>query len=145
MYRGKRIDNGKWVYGTPIMSVNNRTYMIHGATEDSINTQNIVEFYYCEVDTQTVGQLVKEHNGVRYFDGDIGRTKDEAKLIVILTWINKFSLFGWLTPEEYEQNKSGTLDFDKVLFWTYAFDDNAADGIEIIGNVTDNPELLKVE
>ena len=63
--RGKRIDNGEWVYGVPVKSVNDKVYMIHGATEDAINTRNEVDFYYTEVIPETVeieidGQWLKE-------------------------------------------------------------------------------------
>lgn len=133
IFRGIRKDNNDWVYGdlmTEYVHHEGLTIVQHGCI-------------YNEVNPETVGQLVKEYNGARCFEGDIGRTKDEGKLIIILTWIDQHSLFGWLTPEEYEQNKAGNLDFDKVLFWTYAFSDDSAKGIEVIGNIYDNPELLK--
>ena len=60
LFRGKRVDGGKWVYGVPVYSVNDRCYMIHGATEDAINTKNEVDFIYSEVIPETVGMYTGE-------------------------------------------------------------------------------------
>src|SRR3990167_7682569 len=55
-FRGKRIDNGEWVYGYIVKSVNDRCYIIGYATEDAVNTRNEIDFMYNEVDHKTVGQ-----------------------------------------------------------------------------------------
>lgn len=136
LFRGKRKDNKEWVYGDLLQT-----------EKDFKKVMQIVDWskqpVTHEVDAESVGQLVKECDGVKYFEGDIAWVKDESRTVMILTWIDEYGLFGWLIPEEYEQNKAGNLDFDKVLFWTYAFSDDTAKDIELIGNTTDGPELLK--
>lgn len=54
-YRGKRVDNGEWVYGMPYAD-----YMICGMTtayyDDEVPMSEYREFDYVEVDPETVGQ-----------------------------------------------------------------------------------------
>lgn len=82
LYRGKRVDNGEWIEGFPVESVNNKIYMIVYATEDAINTKNEVDFIYEEVNPETVGQYIgakgytgnyedRHKNEVKLFNGDI--------------------------------------------------------------------------
>jgi hypothetical protein len=42
------------VRGVLVRSVNDRAYLIHGATEDAVNTPNEVDFIYSEVDPLTI-------------------------------------------------------------------------------------------
>jgi uncharacterized phage protein (TIGR01671 family) len=71
-FRGKCAVTGKWLYGVPVESVNGRWYMIHGATEDAINTNNAIDFYYTEIDGNTVGQFTGKHDAVGkpIYEGD---------------------------------------------------------------------------
>jgi hypothetical protein len=64
-YKGLTIETEpRWVWGVPVVSVNDRWYMIHGATEDAINTYNEVDFYYTEVDPETVAECTSNYNGI---------------------------------------------------------------------------------
>ena len=64
--RGKRTDNGEWVVGGYVKSVNDRAYIIVYATEDAVNTRNEIDFLYIEVIPETAGQYtgtIEERQG----------------------------------------------------------------------------------
>lgn len=98
---------------------------------------------FIEVKGETVGVMLKNINGKKYFEGDIGITKDGENLTVILVWIDEFSMCSWLSADEYRELQNGKLDFDKTMFWTYSFEDKYADQIELVGNIYDSPDLIK--
>ena len=58
LYSGKSSLSGIMVYGVPVQSVNDRVYIIHGATEDAINTINEVDFIYTEVVPDSVKKVI---------------------------------------------------------------------------------------
>ena len=125
LFRGKRTDNGEWVYGF--------AYKQHSFGK--------IELWYIRtfgldflVISETVGQFtgLTDKNGRRIFEGDIlgGYLDDnypENQTVMEVVWCN----YWWGTKEI-------GCDPD-LLEWE--------DGeiLEIVGNVFDNPELMKGE
>lgn len=131
LFRGKRKDNGEWVYGSPVKSINDRVYMIHGATEDAINTKNEVDFIYSEVIPETVGQWtgLEDRNGKKIFEGDIVEYSQTDNFggeqgIAVVYWCDKCVGF---RPFSNDNEVDGRT-------WDY---------IIKLGNSHDNPELLE--
>lgn len=131
IFRGKRKDNGNWVYGfladyiAGIKASINPEYM---GVVDETN-------FYC-VDPYTVGQYtgLTDKNGKRIFEGDIIRTKKYGKSIGRSN-VNGFDIFSVIySPAVFRIERESPPR-------VFNFVGNGAD-YEIIGNINDNPELL---
>lgn len=117
LFRGKRIDNGEWVYGDLTHSV----YKI-GDT--------CVGKYGCEtgmhqVDPSTVGQYtgLTDKNGILIFEGDVVAYRDYGNLAV-----------AW-DDGAFQLMREDTF-YDMLDHYTLGF-------AAVIGNRWDNPELLE--
>lgn len=134
LFRGKRIDNGEWVEGN--LFIPDRA---DAPTEICIGT-NIVRITF-DVIPETVGQYtgLTDKNGTKIFEGDI---------VVGRHWTSRLSK----NPEEFHlwrvdwSEKSGLITFvdsptTKCKLSIHDFLDLSE--IEVIGNIHDNPELLK--
>lgn len=135
LFRGKRLDNGEWMYGDLIEN-QGRFFIYHATSETTIecNDDRRIIVAAVEVDPDTVGQYtgLKDRYGDRIWEGDIIHTKQYGK-------------------DEYGLNHCG-YDIFSVRFinssfriesnnrWFYLTDGHH---IEVIGNIHDNPDLLK--
>lgn len=123
LFRGKRTDNSEWIYGD----------LVQWSDGVQIFDYDGVGKVKNNVIPETVGQYtgLKDKNGKRIFEGDIVYCKsrlDNANMVIIF----ERGQFRMVLSENYRsyQTNSGFYDincFDK----------------EVIGNIHDNPELLK--
>lgn len=116
LFRGKRVNNGEWIYGDLLTPTD-----IMNVWEISENT-GMGDRY--DIDPETVGQYtgLTDKNGKKMFEGDI--IKDRFDDIGQIEYKPKYVAFiiqGWETG---------------FAFWVKK-------DIEVIGNIHDNPELLK--
>lgn len=118
LFRGKRKENGKWVYGNYAVTDNNEKQ------QHFIFQNKAFEF---EVDPETVGQYtgLTDKNGKKIFENDIVKIKGKTRCIFY-----GISGFRYTNYGEY----ADTLE--KVF---------TVVDCEVIGNIHDNPELLEVE
>lgn len=118
-FRGKRIDNDKWVYGDLIHC--------YGADAGRIFIKTFTGLY--EVDPTTVGEYIglKDKNDREIYEGDILTDKYES--IGTVDW--------W--------NAGFVVNFGDVDIFQIAdcFDESYQ--MWFIGNIHDTPELLKTE
>lgn len=121
LFRGKESNSGKWVYG---YLWSKRTI---GVASFVGNVDEVV------VDPSTVGQYtgLTDKNGVKIFEGDVVQVPF------------------WRSAQSGLVMK-GVLEFQKAAFWiTWEYQGYGKDfagyiqDVEVIGNIHDNPELLK--
>ena len=147
-FRGKRTDNGKWVYGSLLIDYVTGKFFIHALgnsvnDSDKVGEEGILNFVAFEVIPETFGQYtgLKDVNGDEICEGDIVYFSvfDYNGLDTQYKGVVKFAYGRWQIWQsegnEY-YGSDGAFDLD----WVVSQDDE----IEIIGNVTDNPELLEV-
>ena len=138
-FRGKRKDNGEWVYGYYLVE---EAYNRHIITYESFaETENGPEPAYCsrEVIPETVGQFTgkRDNNKKDIFEHDI-LSFDRFKALVVFV-DGCFSL-KWLDKED-----SNNLEPFSHYFFQYLEIGKGitGEGIKVIGNKFDNPELLR--
>ena len=126
LFRGKRKDNGEWIYGVPITDEStNDAYIITSTAGASLKSEiNNMCATGFRIIRNTIGQYtdLTDKNGTRIFEGDIV-TCDYFCGVV------NFYEGTWCVTEE---NNYHDYLYDVI-------------DLKIIGAIHDNPELLKGE
>jgi len=138
-FRGKSITDGRWIYGylVKIKDKNSEKTFIY---EENVGIEHQIIYYL--VDPKTVGQYIgsKDANDKEIYEGDIVKLTYEDNLLIEII-------------EQLGQQK----EVIETILWNparagftagfaFAVDLGNYDGkpkIEVIGNIHDNPELLK--
>lgn len=119
-FRGRRVDNGEWAYGSLLDDFGKKTWIVNTIQDIKDAMSDNVWF---EVDPSTVGEFTGlcDKNGVEIYEGDILRDPITGNIRQIFYHPPAFIL----------------RDADSNFYWTYH-----ADEYEVIGNVWENPDLL---
>lgn len=131
LFRGKRTDNGEWVYGSFCMDaleLKNGLCGVDGFIRRYDADAGKMQMY--EVDRETVGQFsgLTDKNGKKIFEGDVLLVSDTDTAIV--EYDETAAMF--MTVFGYAEG-----DFTSLC--------NQYPDIKIIGNIHDNPELLEAK
>ena len=141
IFRGKRLDNGEWVYGWPFADTADcslkkvgKCECPHDGSEYFIVewADDLHEYKERKVIPDTVGQYtgMKDKNGKRIFEGDIvlGLFHYELAAKGVVTFRDGAFGLRW--------NRGKVREFS-------AFTSICNVAYEVIGNIHDNPELLE--
>ena len=123
LFRGKRTDNGEWIYGDLMQNVD-----CIKIREQEKDVKHIAKSF--EIDLETVGQYtdLADKNGKRIFEGDIiKRFWLGAEIIYCVRYDAENAHF---IGKALNKNGFTSFDGDGEMF-------------EVIGNINDNPEMLK--
>lgn len=121
-YRGKRVDNGEWVYGYYWFN-----HMGNHFIRETINKNGAIGIVDYEVLPETVGQFTgqKDAHNEEIFEDDLLEDCDD---VYTVEWNNDDAMFSLICDNI-------SLDFG----------DCNGEWYEKIGNIHDNPELLEVK
>ncbi len=136
LFRAKRADNGGWEYG--------QLKSIHKGGKNYETAYYILNIYgesrlaKDAIDPNTIGQFTGlcDKNGEKVFEGDIVRT--ESSTLIVKNGITKISCCGCCYDYHdyigfYFESLNGEVDMYEEI----------TKGIEVVGNIHDNPELLE--
>lgn len=138
LFRGKRVDNGDWVYGVPTKDLKGQIVIVESVFECA--EYNCLGANCLYVDENSVGQFtgLTDNNGKKIFEGDIVSYEDCQSIdyyrdtIIINRGVIKFSDGAFYVTERE------TVEMDDLSY-------NGTMDCKVIGNIYNNPELLGVE
>ena len=125
-FRGKSIDGKEWLYGDLVSSVDKKRFAILVNDKESYDE--------CEVDPKTVGQFsgLYDYNGNKIYEGDILKWEKDGLMYVVKFWDGMF----YASVKECNDGIFGGFPLHALT----KHDDRKC---EIVGNIYDNPELMK--
>ena len=149
IFRGKRLDNGEWVYGSLFVGFK-KCYICPEAIAMYNFDGALCLGGFVEVDSSTVGQYtgLKDKHVKRIFEGDIIKSGNGRHSVISVVKFGEYYpkifyvMLDMFCPGIPNLNATGfyaetTKHEDIILF--------KSRNIEVIGNILDNQELLKEE
>ena len=133
LFRAKRIDNGEWVEGYYLKTTLGKDIEPSDVIFVSFKINRSGQWGWIKVLPETLCQFTGmiDKNGKRIWENDIVSAWSEGKYA---TGMVKQRIDGlYIMYPAYQHNE----------FWGLCPDKNRKTNVEVIGNVFDNPELLK--
>jgi len=137
-FRGKRVDNGEWIYGFYVELGGEHLICRTRPSQSPPVVWHIMKGYFTPVDSETVGQYTGlcDRDGSEIWEGDMLETDLKRPCLVVVYRNAQFAL------ECVDDHKY----FDTMAFadWDETDMIKRQNWWKIIGNIHDNPELLEV-
>lgn len=135
LFRGKRADNGEWIYGSLLVDYPcckngvDETVKLYSILDFKTNEEEVKKV---EVIPETVGQYIglTDKNGKKIFEGDIV-IDEQSGYEYIIKWFQEYACYALA-------DKRGNMVFD-----AYEIDMFLNDLI-VVGNIHDNSEYMEV-
>ena len=121
LFRGKRIDNENWETGSLV-------FLRKGTSEEKAFIADKMTAYHTPVVSDSIGQYtgLTDKNGKKVFEHDLVKAYDPLDEISFIGVVKYFDGSFYICD----------TDFCSYYRWIYY-------EVEVIGNIHDNPELLK--
>lgn len=138
LFRGKRTDNGEWVYGNLVRGCDKKyAYIVEFGNEELCRN-------YVDVHPETVGQYtgLADKNGTKIFEGDIVKCVDAnngGSFTAIVSFGNPNCEYSW--GFQLVQMGGDNLNTD-ILLWVDM--EEAGAYIEVISNIYDYAKYLRL-
>ena len=128
-FRGKDIETGEWLYGHFFQRMGCYPAIVEPRPRDGK-----VMYYEIAVEDTTVGQFtgLYDKNGKEIYEGDILRLGNSPSGVCEVKWNESLAAF---CIQFFFENKVGTRPLGGWVI--------CGRKVEVIGNIFDNPELLK--
>ena len=128
-FRGKTRGNGKWYYGSLVYS-----YEINAAIYFQIGRGLVKRMDWVYVNQETIGQFsgLYDCDGAEIYEGDILKWEKDGLMYVVEFWDGMF----YASVKECNDGIFGG-------FPLHALTEHEDRKCKIVGNIFDNPELLK--
>lgn len=145
LFRAKRLDNGEWATSRSIaenisndgqysyfIGARNPANMCFHKSGNIVAAETTGEALFYAVEPKTIGQYtgIDDKNGTKMYEGDI--------VLVVSGGVDEEDGYACIVWDE------GTARF--IMEWRYFitdFDNFYGHDCEVVGNIHDNPELLK--